>query len=37
VISRGSTRIAFFSDHPPLRKRLERLAAISREMGTPAG
>lgn len=37
VISRGSTRIAFFSDHPPLRQRLERLAAISREMGTPTG
>jgi heat shock protein HtpX len=35
VVSRGTTRIAFFSDHPPLHNRLQRLAELSRELGTP--
>ena len=35
VVSHGHTRTAWFSDHPALEERLERLAAISREMGRP--
>lgn len=34
VVSRGSTRLAFFSDHPPLHQRLERLADLARGLGS---
>lgn len=34
--ARRSPRVAFLRDHPPLEKRLRRLAAISRELGKAA-
>jgi Zn-dependent protease with chaperone function len=30
-------RLAFLQDHPPLEKRLARLAEMTRVMGTPVG
>jgi heat shock protein HtpX len=35
VVSRGTSRFAIFSDHPPLEQRLARLAELAREMGKP--
>ena len=38
MVGRRTTRsVELFSDHPPLEKRLARLAAIARELGRPAG
>jgi heat shock protein HtpX len=35
IVSTESRRLAFFSDHPPLEKRLAALAQIARDMGRP--
>jgi heat shock protein HtpX len=37
VVSNGRSRFAFFADHPPLEKRLARLADMARVMGEPVG
>jgi heat shock protein HtpX len=37
VVSNGRSRFGFFADHPPLEKRLARLAEMARVMGEPVG
>jgi heat shock protein HtpX len=37
IVSSGGARVALFRDHPPLEKRLARLAAIAREQGRTVG
>lgn len=37
VVPTGRARFAVFSDHPPLEKRLARLAEMARELGEPIG
>ncbi len=37
VGTRSRRRFELFSEHPPLEKRLARLATIAREMGKPSG
>jgi heat shock protein HtpX len=35
IVSTEAIRFSFFTDHPPLEKRLAALAQIAREMGKP--
>jgi heat shock protein HtpX len=37
IVATGGPRLQFLSDHPPLEKRLARLAEMAREQGRPIG